>query len=315
MLLVKPCCTDTDREWAFVRDMPADENGLTNPLSGISREDYLERALPEMLKHERGEDMPDWMVPETFLFLWDEGEIVGQFRIRHYLNDALREGAGHIGYFIAKEYRGKGFATEGLRQTLETARDIVPEDEFYLRVNKDNPASLKVMLKNGGRIVGENDTKLFVRIPNLGKTRVIRLEEAGPDNWRVRYLLKEEQKNYVAEPAVILARAWAYREYRSRAFVIYADTVPIGMALYYDMEDPAGYDFSQFFIDSRYQGRGFGREAAGQILGRMKTDGKYDKVYLCYIEGNEAARNLYEGLGFRHTGEADGDEIIMVKDL
>ena len=34
-----------------------------------------------------------------------------------------------------------------------------------------------------------------------------------------------------------------------------------------------------------------------------------------YIEENEAARRLYEKLGFRETGEADGDEVVMVKEL
>ena len=110
-------------------------------------------ALPDMIRFARGIGLPDWMVPETFLFLWEDDKIVGQFRIRHYLNDALREGGGHIGQFIKKEYRGKGYGTKGLALTLEVARTIVPEDEFYLRVNRDNPASLKVMQKNGGRIV------------------------------------------------------------------------------------------------------------------------------------------------------------------
>lgn len=32
--------------------------------------------------------MPDWMVAETFLFLWDDDEIAGLFRLRQYLNDA-----------------------------------------------------------------------------------------------------------------------------------------------------------------------------------------------------------------------------------
>ena len=76
---------------------------------------------------------------------------------------------GHIGYYIAKEHRGKGYATEGLRLTLDYARHIVPEEEFYLRLLKTNPASLKVMLKNGGRVVGEDEEHLFVRIPNPGK--------------------------------------------------------------------------------------------------------------------------------------------------
>lgn len=70
----------------------------------------------------------------------------------------------NIGYGIGKAYRGKRYATKGLALTLEYGKNIIPEDEFYLRVNKDNPASLKVMIKNGGRIVSENDEKYFVRI-------------------------------------------------------------------------------------------------------------------------------------------------------
>ncbi len=71
---------------------------------------------------------------------------------------------GHIGYFIKKDFRGKGFAKEGLRLTLDIARTIIPEDEIYLRVNKDNPASLKVMLHNNGYIKNEDATKYYVRI-------------------------------------------------------------------------------------------------------------------------------------------------------
>ena len=118
-----------------------------------------------MINHAKGIDLPEGFVPATTLFLWNDARIVGLFRIRHFLNEALRSGAGHIGYFIAKEHRGKGFATEGLRLTLEYAESIVPEAEYYLRVNKENPASLRVMIKNGGRIVGETEDKFLVRIP------------------------------------------------------------------------------------------------------------------------------------------------------
>ena len=61
--------------------------------------------------------------------------------------------------------------TEGLRLTLEEAHSIVPEEEIYLRVNLDNPASLHVMLNNGGRIVSQDEAHYFVRIPNPGKGR------------------------------------------------------------------------------------------------------------------------------------------------
>lgn len=159
---------DMEKEWLFVRDMPADENGLTNDYHGISREDFERRALPAMMDFMEGKNLPEGYVPETFLFLWDDDTIVGQFRIRHYLCESLRTGAGHIGYFIAKPFRGKGYGTEGLRLTLEEARRIVPEEEFYLRVNLDNPASLHVMLRNGGRVVGQDESHYFVRIANPG---------------------------------------------------------------------------------------------------------------------------------------------------
>ncbi len=168
LYLKKLNAEDMEKEWQFVRDMPEDENGLTNSLHGISRQDFEHRAFPAMMNFMEGKNLPEGYVPETFLFLWKDDEIIGQFRIRHYLCESLRTGAGHIGYCIGKAFRGKGCGTEGLRLALEAAREIVPEEEFYLRVNRDNPASLRVMLKNGGRIAAEDPEKYYVRIPNPG---------------------------------------------------------------------------------------------------------------------------------------------------
>ena len=140
---------------------------------------------------------------------------------------------------------------------------------------------------------------------------MIHLETITPENWRLGLSVQDDQRRFVSDSAGILARAYAYRENRSQAFVVYNNDLPIGMAMYHDLDDRKAYDFSQFFIDQRYQGNGFGCEAATQIIQMMKDDGKYDKVVLCYIEGDDAARKLYEKLGFKHTGEADGDEIIM----
>nr|MCR5032118.1 GNAT family N-acetyltransferase [Lachnospiraceae bacterium] len=181
--LIEANLEDLEKEWEFVRDIPEDENGFTNPWHGVSREVFEQEALPGMLKDARGEDLPDWKVPETFYFLWDDDQIVGEFRIRHYLNEALKNGAGHIGYYIGKPYRGKGYATEGLKRTLEIARKIVPEEEIYLSVHKDNPASLRVQEKNGGYIVGEDEKEFFVRIEKYvdQKFRFIFVRHGEPD--------------------------------------------------------------------------------------------------------------------------------------
>ena len=144
---------------------------------------------------------------------------------------------------------------------------------------------------------------------------MIRLETVNPDNWRLRLKVSDAQESFVADSATMLARAYAYRESRSKAYVIYNDTLPVGMALYYDCAELNAYDLSQLFIDERYQGNGFGIEATKQILDKMKSDSKYDKVILCYIDGNEAAKNMYEKLGFTLTGDRDEDEVIMEKAL
>lgn len=39
----------------------------------------------------------------------------------------------------------------------------------------------------------------------------------------------------------------------------------------------------------------------------MKADGKYDRVVLCCIDGDDAAKSLYEMLGFHHTDDVDED--------
>ena len=121
---------------------------------------------------------------------------------------------------------------------------------------------------------------------------MIHLVDIDPGNWRLGLKVAESQKRYVANSAVMLARAYAYRDQRSRAFVIYDDETPVGMGLYYDLPDLECYDISQIFIDERYQGRGYGRASTKLILDAMKQDGKYSKVDLCYIEGNDAAKKL-----------------------
>ena len=148
----------------------------------------------------------------------------------------------------------------------------------------------------------------------LGETEKIHLEDITPNNWRMGLKVEKSQRAYVSDSTGILARAYAYRENRSRAFMIYADEVPVGMGLYYDIPEWESYDLSQFFIDERYQGHGYGTAAMKQILRELQEDGRYQQVTLCYLEGNQAARCFCERLGFAES-DRDEDEIIMKRDI
>ena len=156
--------TDAVEQWKYITALPADENGFTNPYEGVSFEEYRTSVLPELMMHENPIHMPDWFVPATYYYLWDDDTLIGEFRIRHHLTDALRTGAGHIGYSIKKEFRGKGYGTKGLALTLELARKIVPEEEIYLRVLKENTPSFQVIRNNGGYVAGEDDTHYLLRV-------------------------------------------------------------------------------------------------------------------------------------------------------
>ena len=139
---------------------------------------------------------------------------------------------------------------------------------------------------------------------------MIHLIDVDPGNWRLGLKVSESQKHYVSDSYAMLARAYAYREQRSRAFVIYDDETPVGMGMYHDCPDLDAFDLSQIFIDEQYQGKGYGKTTTKLVLDAMKQDGKYSKAVLCYIEGNDAAKNLYESFGFVEI-DRDEDEIIM----
>ena len=162
--LKKANLQDMEKEWKFTASLPAEENGFINDWAGISQTEFETVALSTMLAQAEGRQLPEGWVPQTCFFLWNDEEIVGLFHLRHYLCESLVESSGHIGYIIGKEYRGRGYGTAGLGLLLNEAYDVVPEDEIYLRVNKDNPASLKVMLKNGGYIHHEDEDHYFVRV-------------------------------------------------------------------------------------------------------------------------------------------------------
>ena len=76
---------------------------------------------------------------------------------------------------------------------------------------------------------------------------MIHLVDIDEGNWRVPLKVSKEQEIYVANSTTILARAYAYRNSRSRASLIYEDETPIGMALYHDEETHDSYIFSEIY--------------------------------------------------------------------
>lgn len=88
-------------------------------------------------------------VPTTHLWAVSEGEFVGRISIHHELNDALRVAGGHIGYDTVPSFRGRGVATEMLRQALPVAQTLGLA-QVLITCDETNAASIRVIEKNGG---------------------------------------------------------------------------------------------------------------------------------------------------------------------
>ena len=165
MELIRLQDSDPKKAYELYNSFPKEEMGYTNPVFGYSYKEYL-AYVEKKRKWTKGEDLPEGFVADTTYVLEENGEYVGSFNFRHYLNDFLREGPGHIGYGIKKDYRGRGYASKGLKLLIDIVRTQgIDTPEIYLEVNKDNPASLRVQLKNGAYIHHESEKCYYTRIP------------------------------------------------------------------------------------------------------------------------------------------------------
>ena len=90
-------------------------------------------------------------VADSTYLAWDDtaAQMRGIINIRHELNDFLRQYGGHIGYSVHPACWNQGYATEMLALALQQC-DALGLRELLLTCSPDNPASRRVIEKNGG---------------------------------------------------------------------------------------------------------------------------------------------------------------------
>lgn len=92
-------------------------------------------------------------VPQSMVWLTENGVFVGDAGIRHKLTPELEISGGHIGYGVRPSFQGKGYATDLLRHCLIWVRDSLALPRVMLTCRTDNEASARVIEKNGGSLI------------------------------------------------------------------------------------------------------------------------------------------------------------------
>lgn len=155
-------------EYDMLQGIIDGENGFSNPAYQLSFDEYKNWLVKED-NYSRGEDLPEGWIPMTTYFLYIDNIPVGYGRVRHTSSEYLETviGAGNLGYGISKNYRGRGYGNVLFRELLNKCKDF-GYNEIKLFPHKENTATIKIMLKNGGEIIGEfKDCKHIIRIPIL----------------------------------------------------------------------------------------------------------------------------------------------------
>ena len=92
---------------------------------------------------------------------------------------------------------------------------------------------------------------------------------------------------------------------------IYSGDEPVGfLMLSIDREKPEFYLW-RFMIDAKQQRKGYGKRAIELLIEEVRAQPEAKELTLHVMDLPHSAVSFYEALGFKLTGEKDGDELVM----
>ena len=135
-------------------------------VGGLDKLETYEQWLDKIEAERRKETCGEGRVPAT-MFLSrrvEDDRLVGIVQVRHNLSEYLLKYGGHIGDCIRPTEQGKGYATEQIALALDLCKKM-GINNVLITCKKENIASAKTIIKNGGRLENE--------IPNEYEDNVI----------------------------------------------------------------------------------------------------------------------------------------------
>ncbi len=146
--LVKPSLEFEAEYAAMVREFLSTREAWFNNFE-LALADFS-AFVQELHDEAQGIGLPPGVVPQqTYWLANEEQTLLGEIRLRPHLTPPFEQHNGHIGYNTRPLQRGKGYATCQLALILDEARQL-GLSRVMLTIDGDNPASVRVIEKNGG---------------------------------------------------------------------------------------------------------------------------------------------------------------------
>ena len=156
---------------------------------------------------------------------------------------------------------------------------------------------------------------------------MVSLRPIDSSNYRecIQLSVAPDQQGFVASNLQSLAEAYVWRE-AAEPYAVYSDDEMVGFGLLFPLADDTadaavpvpgterGFILVRLMIDNRFQGRGYGRAALDAIVELVRDRG-LPTIRLSVVPENVQALDFYRRNGFTETGEIDGGEIVMERQV
>lgn len=241
-----------------------------------------------------------------------------------------------IGYTLAREHQGHGYAREAARALVDELFDEVGVGRVFGELDPENVASQRVLeslgltfeavtkrsflwrgewVDNMSYAVTRDEYEAWRTRPTGAPERVelVELDHRNAGQF-ARLATHKSEERFVAPVSASYADALFPDVDNGGALVpwlrgITADGEPAGFVMTAEVSptNPDPYLW-RLLIDRRHQRRGIAKRALDQLVDRLRQEG-HSTLYTSWVDGPGSPRPFYERLGFVPTGEMVEGEV------
>ena len=133
-----------------ILDYIKEHDNFREPCLGFASFNNYGAWLEQQIRRRENLNLEPNEFPSTLYLAFNEfNQLIGLTNFKTALPEELLRHIGHIGYAIRPTQRGKGYATELLRESFPLAKSM-GLNKVLITCNESNAASAKVIEKNNG---------------------------------------------------------------------------------------------------------------------------------------------------------------------